>query len=382
MYLADVNTSESKFIESLVQVVPDLKTQEVEVITTGQSSTSSSTAALRSNHPRRMSLSDIVLVYNVTHLVDEEDGTSLDSVYNDLINEITTVSTGSTSSPLATALRSTGTPYLSTTMTDSPPEISTYSVYTQHSPYPTSIPTSAPSCGIGSEDGSSSEGCQKCPPGTYREFNDDQCKECDYGTYCDSYGCETCQECAYPWTTTQTGQTSCKAIQLHLPGLLVYSLLIIIIVLYFMIIFFLSHAKLACLAIMTLPLFDILTDFLYLTLSAFYGLEPFIACTIILTIIPNIVFLGIILQQKAMPRIFGQKYFLKLLFLNTSQLSPSGYPTMARTKNEIFKPFLVHDSILKIFYFILCWVIVLFGQLIALLPAGCLILFHLPFWFF
>jgi hypothetical protein len=386
-YLTYGKVSETKFISSLVEVVPDLKMKEIDVISTQplmttststDTSFSSSLLRLSSSYQqrRRMSLSEIILIYNVTHLVIEDsETTSLETVYNNLINEITNVSTGTTST-LAIALRSSGAPYLSTTMTDIPPDITTYTVYTQHSPYPTTIPTSAPSCGIGSE-GSGGENCQKCHPGTYREFDDEECKECDLGTYCDMDGCESCENCPYPWTTTKTGQTKCTAIQLHIPGILVYTILIVIIVFYFVIIFMTSTAKLACLAIMTLPLFDILTDILYLALSPFYGLEPFIACSVILTIIPILVFIGIILQQKAKPRIFGQQYLTILFFLNKSTIS--GYPTANNI--EIFKPFIVHDSIPKIFYFALCWGLAVLGQVIALLPAAFVLLLHLPIWF-
>jgi hypothetical protein len=403
-YFTNLQESNEKFIQSLVTVVPDLTFEEIEILKINQTAvplTAGAAATAPSIRRRSLATSDVLLVYQVTHVIPN-GGTNADSIYNDLVNAISIASTGSSSS-LATELRSVGLPFTTTTVPESPPDISTYSSYTEHTPLPSSTPTSAPSCGSGTEEGSTSSDCNECHPGTYSEFAGKECKECEIGSYCDTYGCISCEECPYPWTTTQTGKTSCEAIQLNLPLLFVYTALVMVIVFYFTVIYFLSKARLACLVIMTLPLFDVLTDFLYLSFSVFYGLESFIACALILTLIPNLVFFGIIIQQGATPRlVFGKRLFQSLLFLNRSS---SGYPTAGgrgltgattrgegggegagaeddnrESRVEIFKSFATHDSILKIFYFILCWFLAILGQLIALLPVALLLLLHLPIW--
>merc|ERR1719265_1744054 len=79
----------------------------------------------------------------------------------------------------------------------------TYTAQLLRSPFPTSVPTSMPSCGSGSMDGSN--GCEPCPLGTYRSINmvhnSITCQECPIDTYADEIGLNECKKCPFPEAT-------------------------------------------------------------------------------------------------------------------------------------------------------------------------------------
>ena len=94
---------------------------------------------------------------------------------------------------------------------------STFTQQLLRTPFPTSVPTSMPSCGAGSKDGTN--GCEPCPKGTYRSVDmvhaSITCQECPVDTYADEIGLDECKACPLPQATLEKGSISCDSFSLR-----------------------------------------------------------------------------------------------------------------------------------------------------------------------
>ena len=119
---------------------------------------------------------------------------------------------GSASSVLS-YMRTTSTHFQPSTATPTV-TVSSYSMHITHSALPTSTPTSAPSCGVGSE--GTSVQCTPCQPGFYlSDVSQVNCKACPLDYYSDTFGAGTCQQCSSPRAAFQLGSTECTAYYLN-----------------------------------------------------------------------------------------------------------------------------------------------------------------------
>jgi len=128
---------------------------------------------------------------------------------------------------------------------------------------PSSLPTSAPSCGDGSIV-STDGGCNPCPPGTFASYYGAiECIPCPVDFYSESYGSTFCQECSYPKTTIAIGSTTCDAWGIALgPTRLSISFVAFIVVLLFAT-YFAKDKKQSMVALLCLPILDLASDYAY-----------------------------------------------------------------------------------------------------------------------
>jgi hypothetical protein len=159
------------------------------------------------------------------------------------------------------------------------------------SPFPTPLPSSQPT------------GLQWCPKGTYLVLDGEEavlsekesvkgeggegfrCVQCPTGTYSNTKNATSCEDCPYPTTTHDTGSTSCPAISLHPPLLLLYVLGSLTITVFVLLIATLSPPShhIPLFLILIVPLFDVLTDLLYLLTSTYYSSIFFLLSSLLLS---------------------------------------------------------------------------------------------------
>ena len=130
---------------------------------------------------------------------DKTGKSTLDSTYNQLVSDIQATSTS-----ILAYLQARSTyfqPAVSSPMT-----FSSYSVTVLHSGFPTSTPTSQPSCGAGYV--GDNVNCVPCEPGTFlSDFSKDTCEPCPLDYYSSTYGAAACTACPSPKGAYQVGST-------------------------------------------------------------------------------------------------------------------------------------------------------------------------------
>ena len=314
----------------------------------------------------------VKILYNVTYTLPEGQYDT-EKAYTDITIDIRVASSGNLST-LAATLRSYGSPYVATSVPDDPPWVSAYTVTIIHSPLPSHVPSSAPSCGKGLRDDGS--GCQLCAPGSYSSYGGATvCQDCDVGYYCDSFGCSACERCPYPFHTVSGGSDKCVAINLHIHSIFLYVGFAVLAVIHMVCTLYVAEHKWAALILMTIPMLDVMTDILYLTLTTFYDLSTFIVCAVFVMAVPNAAFLYVVVEHHAQPRVWGESLLGYFLCLG---MSKAGYPTIGGV--SVFRALEVHDSIIKFSYFFMCWMLCILMQSVLLVPASVLLAVHVPFW--
>jgi photosystem II stability/assembly factor-like uncharacterized protein len=243
-----------------------------------------------------------------------------------------------------------------------------------------------------------------CPEGTYEDTSsgDDGwiCKKCVSGTYSTSTNAsssETCQDCPYPTTNLEAGSSTCSAISLHPNPLILYIFGISSIFLFLFLIGTIPpHSSFGLFVILIMPLFDILTDLLYLLTSTFYNKTLFFTSAVILCY-PFILFSYRFLSLEAYPiRIFQRMFWLgySSTYLESQRLHPSPslsplvsksqeggdrviYPTIFSKRFSLFLQFASHDTIFHLLFEILNWIIAILLQILTcfLIPFCCLVWF-------
>ena len=187
-----------------------------------------------------------------------------------------------------------------------------YTVIILHSPFPTSTPTSQPSCSAGTD--GLTDTCIPCEPGFYSNVASKKysphCQPCPQGTYSDEYRSGSCKQCPYPTTTYREGLDKCFSYSLNTGNTMYYSTIATIVTVAFLGASLSGNKKRVVMIITLWPLFDFITDVLYWQTTVFYGLTSFILCGIFL-IVSNWLFIRELkhLGSEAYPRIFFPKTF-------------------------------------------------------------------------
>jgi hypothetical protein len=317
----------------------------------------------------------VMVTYNMTLLVNRNGYQTADEAYNDLINDINYITKGGSSSILTFNLQLQGNPFLNTSVPDENPMVSPYRVVAYHSPSPTNLPTSSPSCG----DTTLGDPCRECEPGFYLSYTDDgvkECRECSVGYYTDTYGNVECKKCSWPHTTLDTGNTECTAFQISLGSVFLIGLVCVVCTIFVICILTAKNNRIVALVIMCVPMVDVLTDLMYLVETKFYNMPTFIACGFFLVGGPLIIFISLLIELKSSPNLPGMSFFKKFLWLGVSQ---SGYPSY--NGSDVVVTFQVHDSIVKLIYFAASWLLCVIMQGLCLVPAACVLLIQAPFIF-
>eukprot|EP01032_Pedospumella_encystans_P017737 gene17737-20207_t len=264
--------------------------------------------------------------------------------------------------------------------------------------YGTGLFTYLPNCPGGSiHIGYNAQGdnpCVPCPAGTYEEFfGAPVCTECDAGTYSTSTGNlgeETCEDCAYPWTTLGNGKTKCPVLWINAGlifillfcGALAASLTLIFL--------FGNDNQLVALIIMGFPALNVLTDLTYLLISRFYNLAIFIIC-VLFFMHPLPMFLYKLVKYQAWPYSIRYIWWIgaatsfsasatRQSAANPADIARQGdhipYPTFLGRRFSLLISFENHDNLYVVVLEMFTWIVAVALQALTLvaLPA------FLAFW--
>lgn len=297
---------------------------------------------------------DITVTISVRPQYYDKTGKStLDSTYNQLVSDIQ-----ATSTPTLAYLQARSTyfqPAVSVPMT-----FSSYSVTILHSGFPTSTPTSRPSCGAGYV--GDNVNCVPCEPGTFlSDFSKDICEPCPLDYYSSAYGAAICTACPSPKGAYQVGSTHCAAYYLNYSGQRLQFFIGSFVFLFLFATICAGRKAFAVFAVMLFPAMDVTTDIMYLVSTRFYNFPFFIVCMTTL-IVPNMWFVTHLYHENAVVphgvyRSFPGWYFSEnILWLSMRK----GYPMINGKPLSI--SFDKHDSLPKVLAYYLTWLLVLTGQ--------------------
>ncbi len=242
---------------------------------------------------------------------------------------------------------------------------SSYSVKVLHSGYPTSTPTSQPSCGAGFI--GDSVNCVPCVPGTFlSDFNKDVCEPCPLDHYSNDYGSVACTVCPSPYGAYHVGSTECTAYYLNYSGQQLNFLVGSFVFLFLFAALCAGRKAFAVFAVMLFPAMDVTTDIMYLVSTRFYNFPFFIVCLITL-IVPNMWFVTHLYHENAVIphgiyKSFPGWYFSEnLCWLSMRK----GYPMMNGKSLSI--SFEKHDTLPKVCSYYLTWLLVMAAQVLFIL---------------
>ena len=244
---------------------------------------------------------------------------------------------------------------------------SSYSVIFSRSTYPTSTPTSQPSCGIGSYQVGS--GCGSCAPGYYTDsLNAYQCNACPLDTYKSEIGSVQCSPCGKFTTNVNEASTSCPNFLLNVSAITYCSICAFIAVLFLSSLYFAGENKFTMLILGTFPLLDILSDMIYILSVKFWNFELFL-CAVIFFVIPSSMFVRMLVRIKAYPRmikfvgveIIGDQY----IWLSVSR---DGSPLINGERSTL--SFEEHDGMDKVLWYWSFWLVLIALQVIFLIVCS------------
>lgn len=130
-----------------------------------------------------------------------------------------------------------------------------------HTAPPSSVPTSAPTCGDGSY--GTDAHCGLCPPGTYSTGHTLKCMPCAKGYYNPHYGAKSCELCPYPSYTVLVGQSACNGFNLKFEDTELIICLVVLFVIFVVTVSQAGDKKFAAVVIFLLPTIDVLSDYAY-----------------------------------------------------------------------------------------------------------------------
>jgi len=234
--------------------------------------------------------------------------------------------------------------------------------------------------------------CQTCPGGTAASAaGSSACTTCPDGTY--SLGTnpysgngtvqvgDRCKDCIWPWTTSKEGSTSCNYFCLCLSSANSGIIIAIFTVVFVICLVATGTKSLVLLTFAFFPFLDILSDALYVSETKFYNYGLFISSATFL-VAPNIMFVYKMYDIGALRPVF-------LVPLPTTTFFWLGWERGFPTAYGKLIPHLVfehNDSLLKLMWSALGWILVLIMQFLSfmvfVLVALPPILLHVPFYVF
>jgi len=146
---------------------------------------------------------------------------------------------------------------------------SKYDTHVLHTPPPTSIPTSFPSCGVGSEIGPNGlhHGCLGCTPGYFANvYNSSDCTPCPMKTFTNEYNQSVCKPCPYPRSTYHPGSSECRSFDVALVDEYTANNILypIFYGVFFLAVLFANNNRIALALVIYLPAQDTVTNLVYI----------------------------------------------------------------------------------------------------------------------
>jgi len=266
-------------------------------------------------------------------------------------------------------------------------------VVLEHSPVPSSAPTSRPSCSLGSfgPDG----GCGMCPPGYYgTAWGQVSCAACPVGFYSSAPSMISCTKCRYPYTTLSIASRTCDSAILGVNRSFLISVMGTCALLFLFSMNFAGDKKIFMFFISFTPALNFFAALMYMLTMRFYS-QALFHVAIMSFLLPNLYFTMILLQMNAPP-------FLSRIYPGYKFLSPrilwftfdGGYPAIISKLSDDGKSvaeimpivlFADHESLIKLFFYLISVIVVFFFQLVTLgvyLIFIALISPIVVFWFF
>ena len=229
---------------------------------------------------------------------------------------------------------------------------STFTEQLLRTPFPTSTPTSMPSCGVGSEDGIN--GCEPCPKGTYRSVDmvhaSITCQECPIDTYADESGLDECKSCPLPQATLKKGSASCDSFSLRGDNTVITILFTLIGVILLGTNYAAEGDRLATAVFSLAPSLDFISDLAYVTQVKFFNPTVFYVAVISL-FLSSFMFIHELIKIRAYPKFLipfpGKYIFSRVLWLSHQGMSPlvDGHR----------RDFERHDNVLKLLIYFALW---------------------------
>ena len=242
----------------------------------------------------------------------------------------------------------------------------TYSAYSSiisRSSYPTSTPTSSPTCGLGSSQVGS--GCGPCAAGYYTDsLNAFQCTACPVDTYNNMIGSAECSPCDKFTSNILEASTSCPHFSLHASAFTYYSLGSFVTILFLSALLFAGENVYIMFVLGLFPFLDIVSDMVYILSIKFWSFELFI-CAIIFFVVPSSMFVYKLIKMRAYPRLIQ---FVGVEVMQDQYIwlsvSPEGSPLINGQRSSL--SYQEHDGIEKLVWFWVLWVLLVSFQAVFL----------------
>jgi hypothetical protein len=273
-----------------------------------------------------------------------------------------------------------------------------YTAVVLHSPFPTSVPTSMPSCGAGAEGVTAT--CTDCEPGFYSERDWIDCRPCPQGMYSDEYRSGSCKQCPYPSTTYREGLSDCFSYSLYGESFKGLTIAIFVVWSLFFIILALGNGLISIASFpflyVIMPLCSFILDILYWQTTMFYTIYYFIGF-IFLIISPIFVLLLDLYSKKCLfndkekydkPKWLPMSFTHKTARAHLFWLRCGEHYYATNHGNPIKIPFINEklfpqngSDLFGFIRFVVAWILVFVAQLISIMLYVLWTLFNIIIWF-
>ena len=218
------------------------------------------------------------------------------------------------------------------TVTISTITYSDYEVVFLHSAYPSSTPTSRPTCGTGSYQVDNN--CGYCFAGYFTDtLNAISCTACPIGTYNTRASSTACSPCPVFTSNIVEASTSCPQFTIAASAFTYHGIASFIAVLFLFSLLYAGKDVYIFFVLGLFPFLDIVTDIIYLLSVKFYSFRLFIACMVFI-ILPSSMFLYHLYSFGITPvttQFIGTKVLNgPLVWLGFS----NGYPTINSQRSQ------------------------------------------------
>ncbi|MEK9698547.1 MAG: hypothetical protein VW270_22435, partial [Candidatus Poseidoniales archaeon] len=247
--------------------------------------------------------------------------------------------------------------------------------------FPTSVPTSMPSCGVGSQyiDGSSGSNCEPCSPGTHRNLDhvhsNAQCVPCNIDEYSDVAGAAECKKCPLLKGTFGKGSPDCDATSLRGSSNIQESVFTVIAAIAAASIGMAVNDRLATAVFSFFPALDFISDIVYVLEVGFVSPYLFYAAIVCL-FLSGLMFVNELAKLESYPS-FLIPFPGKYLFAKVRWLSHEGMSPLVEGQNVGFER---HDNLPKVFAFIVLWLFLIGLQVIWFVMYILWIILHCVWW--
>ena len=243
---------------------------------------------------------------------------------------------------------------------------SSYSSIISRSAFPSSSPTSQPSCGTGSYQ--VGIGCSPCKEGYYANtLNAFQCTACPVGTYTNIEGLGQCIPCGKFTTNIKEASTGCPNFNLNASAFICYTLGSFVAILFLTSLLFAGENMYIMFTLGIFPFLDIVSDMIYILSVKFWTVELFV-CATLFFVIPSLMFIFKLVRMKAYPRLIK---FVGLDIMNDRYIwltvSPDGYPLINGERSIL--SYEEHDGIEKLTWYWLLWILLFVCQFFFILSS-------------